>query len=164
MNLMYAQFVGVGAILFGILSTQCRKKKNILLFLLVSYVFYTVTYFLLDANPAGLISLIITGCYFIYLLYEKDNSKISVLWPILFSLIVITSSIYFNFSYYYILFSLIGLIYIIFGYIKDMITFKTILILCSIALVFFNIKTQGYICSVGNVVQVILLLINIFKI
>lgn len=163
MNLMYAQFVGVGAILFSILSAQCRKKKNILLFLLISSVFYSITYFLLNASSAGLMHLLTIIFFAIYYLIVKKSDNINILFPTLFCLLTITCSVYFKFKPFDMIPVLICLVYIISSFYKGSIILKTMLMICSLIWIYYNFRVQAYICLTGNIVEIVLLYINLFR-
>ena len=55
---IFAQIIGIVAMVITCLSFQCKEKKNVLLFQLTGSAFFTINFFLLDAFSGALLNAI----------------------------------------------------------------------------------------------------------
>ena len=87
-----AQIFGGIAVILGFISFQQKSQRGIIVYQIAAAVAFTVNYLLLDAPTGVALNLLgIGNCVVCYYLNKKNITNI--LWPIIFSVIIIIASI-----------------------------------------------------------------------
>lgn len=152
---LIAQIIGIIAICLWLISLQCKKKKDILVFQIIASLFYSLQYFCLFAFSAGLIDFTSAIRNIVFYFEEKKKNKISKLTLVIFITLAIFIGTLTFYSWVSLLPIIASLIYI-YGLWQDNLKVTRItLILSDIIWLIHNFFVGAYVCCIGNVLQII---------
>lgn len=155
MNILYAQFIGAAALLIIVLSVQCKKKKNIMLFQLIANVLYSLQYILLGAFSAAYLNIVTIIRSYTYYECDKKIKKIPLFLPIIFSISTIVIG-YILYDGLLILIPIsITIAYTIGASFKDNNIFRKVFLVCAIVWLYYNFKVEAYVGMFGNICEII---------
>lgn len=151
--------IGIIAVIFYILSIQCKSKRNVLYMQLVANVFYSIQYLLLNALSAGFITILSVFRCFIYNVYETKNKKIPVLYPILFIVLITIISIITYTNILSLIPLFINIAYILCTYFNNLKAMRLTFLGCAITWIIYNYKVGAFASLIGNVFEIVSCLI-----
>ena len=161
-NVLYAQLIGVAAMLTISFSVQCRKKKHMMMVQSFAHMLYAFQYALLGAISAAYMDIMavviseVLSFFALYIFYKYDKNRRQV--PIVLSgiIIIVTGIIgYLNYTNPLSLLPVIvAILYTIGATFKDARVYKYVFGFCAIAWLFYNLKFKAYVCVIGNIMEI----------
>lgn len=160
---LIAQIIGVIAICLWLISLQCKKKKDILIFQTVASLFYSLQYILLFAFSAALIDFTSAIRNIVFYFEEKKNNKISKSTLIIFITIAILIGTLTFYSWFSILPIIATLIYIYSLWQDNLKLTRYIFLLSDFIWLIHNLFAGAYVCVIGNILQIIFGIVAIIR-
>ena len=162
MNLV-AQLFGFIALIFYVVSLQINNKNKLLKFLVITNVFYSLQYLMLDAYSALFISLVGIFRCIVFLKFENENKDI----PLYVLLITLAIILYSGFLSYSGILSLIpiitGAIYSWATWQKNMKKFRIVCIINAISWLFYNFIVGAYVGALSTIIEFIFATISLIR-
>ena len=159
-----SQILGVFAFIFYLFSIQNRDKKKILSMQLVSNVFYTISYFLINAMSAVVVDFISFIRCIIYYIFAKRKKKIPLIYMFLLVLISIIVGLFIVKDFFDVIPIVICIIYIVSTYFKNIRIIQIGYILGACLWIVYNLHAKTYTPLIGNVFEIISGVISIIRI
>lgn len=162
-NILYAQLIGIFAMLTISFSVQCRKKKHMMMVQSCAHMLYAFQYALLGAISAAYMDVMAIIRNILFYKYDKNKKQIPIILSIF--IIVLTSIIgYLNYTNILSLVPvIIAILYTIGASFKDPKVYKYVFGFCAIAWLFYNLKFKAYVCVIGNIMEIISTIIALIR-
>lgn len=154
MNVLYAQFIGIAAILIISFSVQCRKKKNMMLLQMVAYCLYSVQYAVLNAFSGCFMDLIAALRCILFFKYDKNKQKIPAFLTVFVILAILIAGSYTYNGYLSIIPIIISIAYTVGASFKNPRIYKLIFGIAALFWLYYNIMTGAYVCIIGNTLEI----------
>ena len=152
----FAYIFGILALLIWIYSVQAKEKKNILLFQSLANFFYALQYFIQDLILAGSMNLVSTIRCLLFSYKSKKKEQPSVIYLILFIIILIILGIKFHTNTFLDLIPIIAtILYTISSWVKSNRTLRYTYILCACLFLYYNYTVKAYVPLIGNIGEII---------
>ena len=162
MNVL-AQIFGIIGLIFLVISIQNNKKKIVLLFQIVSNMFYGLQYIVLNSLSAGMMSFISLIRCIIYYLYNRNNKIIPKNILILF-IIIIISTLLFTYNGLFSIIPILATILYTYGTWTDNLKlFRYIAIIAAILWIVFNFYVGAYVAFIGSIFELLSGLLAIYR-
>lgn len=153
-NVLYAQLIGVAAMLTISFSVQCRKKKHMMMVQSFAHMLYAFQYALLGAISAAYMDIMAVVRNILFYKYDKNRRQVPI---VLSGIIIIVTGIigYLNYTNPLSLLPVIvAILYTIGATFKDARVYKYVFGFCAIAWLFYNLKFKAYVCVIGNIMEI----------
>lgn len=162
-NILYAQLIGIFAMLTISFSVQCRKKKHMMMVQSCAHMLYAFQYALLGAISAAYMDVMAIIRNILFYKYDKNKKQIPIILSIF--IIILTSIIgYLNYTNILSLVPvIIAILYTIGASFKDPKVYKYVFGFCAIAWLFYNLKFKAYVCVIGNIMEIISTIIALIR-
>lgn len=157
------QFLGFLAITSWLIGTQAKNKKGILFSQIVSSTFYCIQYIFLKAYTGAIIDVITIFRNILFYFEEKKNKNMPKKFLIIFAIIIILTSIFSSNNIFCILIIIASLLYLFALWIKNLFHTRLLCIIAAICWCIYNFLVGAYINCFGNILEIILLIIAIFR-
>ena len=158
-----ANIVGALAIIIWTMSIQNKDKKNILIYQIISNIFYSLQYFLLNAFTAGMTNLLSMFRCLVFYFDEKKHGKISKFSFIIFALIIIIIGIVTYEGPISLIPIVGGLLYMYSIWQSNLNITRYIFIIAAIILTYYNFKVRAFVLVLGNILDIISGIISIIR-
>lgn len=153
-NVLYAQLIGVAAMLTISFSVQCRKKKHKMMVQSFAHMLYAFQYALLGAISAAYMDIMAVVRNILFYKYDKNRRQVPI---VLSGIIIIVTGIigYLNYTNPLSLLPVIvAILYTIGATFKNPRVYKYVFGFCAIAWLFYNLKFKAYVCVIGNIMEI----------
>lgn len=163
MEILWAQIIGILAIITITTSVHFKKKNHMMLMQSIAHLLYAIQYVILKAYSAAYMDTVAIIRNLIYYKYDETKTKIPLILPII---ICITTIIigYFNYNGLISLIPIIiALAYTISASFKDPRIYKFTFGICALGWLYYNFKCGAYVCLIGNTMEFISTLIALIK-
>ena len=158
-----AQIVAIFAIITFALIPHQKTKPKVLIWKLMSNVFYVIQYLLLGALSAAGTNFIDCLQAVIFYSYAKKNTKVPIFWWILYVIVIIIIG-FFTYTNIFSVIPIILCIIVAFGVWQDNLrTNRIIAILIPLGFIIYNISVSAYIGACGNIFQFVLAVIAVYR-
>lgn len=160
---VFAQIVGILAILFFALSPQQKTKKKVLIFQAFSSVLYAIQYILLGAFSAAATNTIGLIKNLVFYSYTKEDKDIPVLALVIYSAIIIVSGIL-TFNGILSVFPIILSLFYAYGvWQSNLKIYRGISVIGAIAWIIYNFAVGAYVSVIGNAFQLFSAIIAVWR-
>ena len=158
-----ALIFGLIAVILYVVTLISTNKKTILVFLILSNIFYGLQYLMLNAYSGVYVCLIAILRTFVYLKYEKANVKINTFPIVVFVCLTIFSGIL-SYTGVISLLPIIGTcIYTVYLSGDDIRKFKYACLLSSFSWLLYNIFVKAYAGIISSTVEIITVIYSLTK-
>lgn len=162
MNIV-AQIFGFIALVFYVVGLQLNNKKKVLIYLIITNIFYSLQYLMLDAYSGLFVSLIGIFRCIIFLKFEKEQKEVPLyVLLIIFGIITYSGILSYN--------GLLSLIPICMGFVyswstwqKNMKNFRIVCIINAISWFFYNFMIGAYVGVFSTIVEFTFAVVAIIK-
>ena len=155
--------LGVIAVILYVVTLISTNKKTILVFLILSNIFYGLQYLMLNAYSGVYVCLIAIFRTLVYLKYEKSNRKIDTFPIIVFVCITIFSGIM-SYNGIVSLLPIIGTcVYTVYLSGEDIKKFKYACIISSSSWLLYNIFVKAYAGIISSIIEIITVVYSLTK-
>lgn len=158
-----AQIIGVLAIVVFAISPHQKSKVKVLVFEILSSIFFALQYFLLGAYSGTATSMITIINNLIFAKYAKDEKKIPFYWLGIYIIVNILAGI-FTYTNIFSFFPVVISILYAYGVWQDNLKVNRFIILFgALAWMIYNLAVSAYSTSIGNLYEIISAAIAIWR-
>lgn len=154
MSYIIAQVLALFAILFWTLSIQNKKKKDVLAFQIFASLFYAIHFLLLGGYSAFIIDLITVARLYTFYIDEKKHGEIRKSLLYIFIVVVLISGIFTYDGPISLLPVLIGLLYTVSTWVKNMKCLRIVYIICAVLWLIYNFEFRAVVAAGGNLLEI----------
>lgn len=163
LTFLLAQFFGLIAIVFNIVTVHFNSKEKILICMIFSNLVVATQFFLLNAITGGIISLINVIRCIVFYLFKKQNKKPSLFVLLIFEIIVVVSGIISWQNIWSILPIIATATYTYGIWQDDVLRIKYISAIIGCEWSIYDIIVRAYVGFIQGIIQVISSVIAIFR-
>ena len=162
-NMLLIQLIGAIGYITIALSYFKKEKKQILFVQIISYIFFTLHYYLLSGVTGAICNLIGLVALLTIYLFEKHNFKAKVILSVIFVIMLLVINIM-TFQNIFSIFPMIASTIVIISFLKDDENFIRIIgIVSAVCWLFYAIAYKSYISIIFEVLTLINVCIALYK-
>lgn len=161
---IWAQIVGIFAIIVFAISPHQKTKKKVLIFQLISNLLYAIQYVLLNAFSAVATNVIGGIKNLIFYFYAKDEKEIPNKFLYIYILIIVIFGVFTFNGLISIIPILVSILYAYAVWQDNLKVYRIITIIGSISWIIYNFLVGAYVGVAGNVFQLISAIIAFIRI
>ncbi len=150
-----AQFIGLIAILFWVISIHRKEQYKILFLQVLANLSYTIQYFILGVFSASSMNLSSTIRCYVFYRKRKKQEEISKFWLIIFIFLILLLGILTYKDYLSLIPITITLFYTISSWMEDSKWIRIVFLLAAFVWIFYNYIVGAYISIFGNIFEII---------
>ena len=162
MNL-WAQIIGIFAIIASAISPHFKTKHKVLIFHVISSLLHALEYLLLQGYSAVATNIIDAFWDFVYAKYAKDKKKTPKKYLVIYTIIILITGI---FAFTNIISILPIILSIISAYAKwqdNLSLYRIIAVFLTLGWLIYNLCVGAYVGVIGNVFQLSSLVLAIYR-
>lgn len=160
---IFAQVIGILAVLFLALSPQQKTKKKVLTFQSFSSILYAVQYALLGAFSAAATNTIGLIKNLVFYTYAKKDKNIPVLALIVYSVIIIVAGILTFNGMISVIPIILSLFYAYGVWQSNLKIYRGIAVVEAIAWIIYNFAVGAYVSVIGSVLQLLSAIVAVWR-
>lgn len=163
MEILWAQIIGILAIIAITASVHFKKKNHMMMMQSVAHLLYATQYIILKAYSAAYMDAVAIIRNLIYYKYDETKTRIPIILPIIICAITIIIG-YFKYDGLISLIPIIiALSYTISASFKDPKVYKYVFGICALGWLYYNFKCGAYVCLIGNAFEFFSTLIALIR-
>lgn len=163
MDFIISQILGFIALILVCIGYFFKSKKKFLIIQIVANIFYASAFLVQGAVVGGLITLVSTiRCFYLLICEIKNFKKTIYFLPIFIVVYVVLSVIYYA-TIADLIPAITATMFTIAFYIKDLQATRYVCILPNLLLIFYNIICLTYTSALLDFIEVVVLIVAIFK-
>lgn len=160
---IFAQIMGIFAIITWVISILLKKKKNIILSQIIANAIYAIEYISLHAYSATCMNLLSVLRLIIYYAFNLINKDLPKLILFVFSLLIILLGMATYNKLLDIIPIIVTLLYAYSLWQNDLKITRIIYICAALIWIYYNFKVSAFIGIIGNILEIIFGIISIEK-
>ena len=162
-SFIIAQIIGILAIVSYAFSLHQKTKSKVIIYRVISNIFYTFEYLFLQAFSGVGTNMVDVIQTFVFYQYAKKDKKIPLIWVVLYITVIIIIG-FFTYQNIFSLFPIILCIIGVYGIWQDNLKLNRLLSIFLITMwMIYNFAVSAYINVCGNAFQLILAIIAVFN-